>query len=188
MRYNAKTINDVRRILADVVERSNHDPTALAKALGKSKDYIRDFIHPNKRTGKYRKNSLSGDARDEIERLLNLERGALSAHFHGHPSTPAPHTGTETDDLIEVAVRVMVDVGQLGWSEPEIRLVAELIPETYAAQQSSGSSPEITRMRLELAIRRALQKIIGHAGRSLPPQAAPSVPGWQSRRPERPQY
>ena len=122
MRYNAKTIDDVRRILADVIERSNHDPTALAKALGKSKDYIRDFIHPNKRTGKYRKNSLSGDARDEIERLLNLERGTLSAHFRGRPSTPAPHTATETDDhlLIKVAVRAMVDVGQLGWSEAEI--------------------------------------------------------------------
>jgi hypothetical protein len=158
MKKAAKTIDDVRRILAEAIASSPFTAASLSRKLGRGKDYLRDFLAPNKQTKEYRKNSLSAEERDALARLLKLERDHLAIGIAKMTSSPVPQKPIDTLFLIEESLRAAVSLGCRQWTDDEFQLVAEKVQEYFLEFHSSAEDVDTRRMRLELHIRRALQK------------------------------
>jgi hypothetical protein len=142
--------DDPRAFLRAAIKKSPFKTAAaVSRQLG-GKDFVRDFLAGRKRS--------LGPRSAELAELLNIDHDRLARGIAGLRRRKAiPPKRQEITMLIEETIRVTAALGYHQWRDRDFRLLAELIQEFFLTVRSSEDD-EHRRIRLELDIRRALQR------------------------------
>ncbi len=155
-----KTLEEARCLLRTAIDSSRYKGNVAALTWHlfrgrRGKDFIRDFL-----VG--RKDKLGGAAETAmVENALKLLPGTLAVAIEEtEEKWPSDVPATIPLHIIEEAMKVVAYLidPQHHWRDEHFRLAGQLFQESLSDKQSLGEDPETRRLRLEVAIRRALQK------------------------------